>query len=199
MSLLQFFADHVIGCDNVDESTFTLRAALVKELCSKYRKEPVEDSVIISGELAGNGGNITFYKLRSLHSRSNKDECRNYFKASAARSTLIEPINYPNIEPYDRQSPYYLPLSSHQLNLVTTTNIYKVYTQIGNYATNTFTSFDEYYFNNYWLSLTIGLAICEDDISQFLTTLGKLLEPFGYSSEIIRSIILFEEYTRHAS
>lgn len=39
-------------------------------------------------------------------------------------------------------------------------------------------------------------AIKEEDISSFLTKLGIILRPFGYSAEIISTIINFEERTR---
>lgn len=195
-TMIQFFHDHITASDEVKTEDFTPRAALIQKLCDNYRKNPEENDIIISGELTGNGGNITFYNMLSLSSRSNENECRNHFKATVARSVLIEPVGYPAVEPYNRQSPYYLPLGSGQFAVATTTNVFNVYKQIGEYRTNLFTSFDEYHYNNYWLSVTFGLAIERERIAEFLIELHIILEPFGYSSEVMEAIISFEESTR---
>ena len=195
-TMLQFFHDHIASSEETNPELFSTCAELISSLCKTYRKDPEKVDIIISGDLTGKGGNLHFYTMESLSARYTENECRNHFKATFARSILIEPAGYPEIEPYNRQSPYYIGLGYTQFKIPIKTDLFTVYTQIGDYRTSLFTSFDEYSYNNYWLSVTFGLVIKEEDISSFLTKLGIILRPFGYSAEIIFTIINFEERTR---
>lgn len=192
----QFFHDHIISSQDGEKKTFAPGAVLIKKLCDNYRKDPEEGDTIIAGDITGKGGNITFYTLESLSSRSYEDECRNHFKANTARSVLIEPAGYPRIEPYNRQSPYYTGLSYSSYEVPIKTDIFTVYTQISEYRTSLHTSFDEYHYNNFWFSVAFGLAIQQENISKFLEEFGIILNIFGYSPEVMQEIITFEERTR---
>lgn len=195
-TIVQFFHDHNKSIQDIEKEAFAPRALLIKKLCDNYRKDPEEGDTIIAGDITGKGGNISFYTMESLSSRSDKDECRNHFKANTSRSVLIEPVDYPEIEPYNRQAPYYTGLAYSKYEVPIKTEIFTIYTQIGEYRTNLYTSFDEYHYNNFWLSVTFGLAIKQENISKFLEELSIILNIFGYSPEVMQEIISFEEKTR---
>jgi len=195
-SLIQIFHDHGESVQEIEKELFTSKALLINKLCDNYRKDPEKGDIIIAGDITGKGGNIHFYTMESLSPKAQEDECRNHFKAYVSRSILVEPVDYPYIEPYNRQSPYYIGLGYAQFKVLIKTKIFTVYTQIGKYRTNLYTSFDEYYYNNFWLSITFGLAIKQENISKFLKEFGIILNIFGYSKEIMQEIISFEKRTR---
>ena len=192
----QFFFDKSISFNSDVENDMAVRAALIKKLCDTYRKDPEKGDIIIDADLTAQGGTIHFYTLEELKARSTEDECRNHFRAARSRSVLIEPTGYPTIEPYNRQSPYYLGLGYSRLSVALSTEHFVMYLQKGDYETGLFTSFDEYSYNNFWQSVTFGLAIKNEDISNFLTELGIIMRPFGYCESLINMLISFEKETR---
>lgn len=171
----QFMLDHCVASYNVSKPEFKVRAKMLKLLCDKYRKEPEPGDTLISAELTLNGGSFNFHVMEELTHASKENECRHHFLAASSKSVLIEPLDYPNIEPYNRQSPYYTGLGYAQYEEPVSSETLRVYIQKGNYKTSMYTSFDEYHFNDFWSNVTIGLAIKKEDIESFLLKLGKVL------------------------
>ncbi len=180
----QFVRDGLISNDRKQPMYVDLNTAQeeIKTLLDKIRKLPEPGDLIICGSVGCNGGSIELLQLTKLESRSELYGRRNHIVANSLNSILIEPIDYPHIEPYDRQPPYYIGLSYHDL-IKHVTDRLSIYTQItpSSVERNVHTSFDEFYYNNFWKTLTFGLAIERADISQFIS---NLFEKLGYDQKV---------------
>jgi hypothetical protein len=186
----QFVLDHNVGSisRNIDMDNVNL---LVKNLCDSVRKSPEPADIVISSEMTPNGGNIKFYQIVKLESKSETDERRNYFDARSVDFVLIEPIGYPEIEPYNRQSPFYIGLSYSKLNKHQT-DAFSVYTRIltEKPLCQVRASFDEFYYNDFWKSIRFGLAIEREKVGQFLFSFLKLM---GFSEDVANVVDVFAE------
>lgn len=185
----QFILDHNVGAISrtIDMDNVNL---LVKDLCDSVRKSPEPADVVISSEMTPNGGNIAFYQIIKPESRSETNE-RHYFEARSIDYVLIEPVGYPEIEPYNRQSPFYIGSSYSRLNKHHI-DAFSVYTGIltENPIHLIHASFDEFEYNDFWKFVRFGLAIEREKVGQFLFSFLKLM---GFSEDVANVVDVFAE------
>lgn len=101
----QLLHDGIISTSSpsfIDEAT----ASALNGICDKYRKTGMSGMFVVTGELTANGGNIHIYGVKEL--QSNKETSLTYGDFNSERCILIEPKDYPRVEPFNRQTKHFL-------------------------------------------------------------------------------------------
>jgi len=174
----QFYQDHILGAVNNVSADMDVINIRLREFIDSKRRSFEPDGIVITSSMTLNGGTISFYHLDTLENQSDKDEERSYFNAVLLGHVLIEPLKYPETEPYNRQPPYYIGCRYSQLDKVATDK-FSVYTSTLNTGKSlcilTPTSFSEFYYNDFWKSIQFSLAIDKNDIIEFVTVFLNMM------------------------
>lgn len=186
--ITQFFHDSTIGAGEKNEQFDSSIADRVKKLCSLHDKysDWKPGMIVVSCDIASGGGHIDFYEINSLKEKDSGIEHRVYGDFSAYCSVLIEPLGYPEIEPYNRQSPYYIGCSYGDLTKYATESFNVYVAKDGFRKANLFTSFDEFYWNDYWKNIRFGVVLNKEDVADFIKLLFMLLgSRFGEVGDVV--------------
>jgi len=110
----QFFMDGKIGQSNkefiLDQETADKTEKLIKSYQTKNFEKGI---VVINANFSANGGTFYITKINTVDEDQvgilDFDIENNVFKGlyGNEKGFMIEPFDYPNVEPYNRQQPYY--------------------------------------------------------------------------------------------
>lgn len=182
----QFFLDANVGAIRCVVDMDKAQAC-VKDLLDSKRKSPEPGDLIVSFDITQNGGTISFYQMRRRDSVSESIERRNHFNARSSACLLIEPNGYPEIEPYNRQSPYYIGFGYRSLDKHVT-DIFSIYTlkELFDGNRDIYASFDEFYYNPFWKSIRCGLIVEKSDLNELFT---KLFSIIGFENDVLNVVL----------
>lgn len=171
----QFVLDGVIG--NYSEK-LVLDEQLsnkIKFLIAKYQTTEFDKgSSLLSVNFSGNGGVFEITQITETEADddlkvdfSTKD---NIYKSVIGneKSFLIEPFYYPDIQPYNRQEPYYLSRRFSDLEKKSFKQ-FNLYTLIpGKYISRIYKRLDNYLFNDFWNTVSFDLVVKNSDVLGFV-------------------------------
>lgn len=179
----QFVMDNEISRGTT--TNFDVEANNIKKLLECMRKHPEPGDVVIKGKLSPNGGNLEILQIVKCGLVETTDS-GDYLHSRYSNPILVEPVNYPYVEPYNRQSPFYIGYSYASLTKHTTDK-FSVYTtalcpiEQRNNQAQIIISLNDFSYNEYWKTVGFGLAIDRDNVDEFLTTLIRII---GYGDDV---------------
>jgi hypothetical protein len=178
----QFFSDgakasanpKVILDDELSEKTEQL---IINNLTKEFKK----GNIHIDCHFSGNGGTFRFTKLTEVEKEVSVDlyEQDSQYLDSDGKEIgfLIEPHDYGNVEPYNRQEPYYFngyaSLDKIEGN---TFNLFLI--KKTDFSGGSCKRWNKYHYNNYWKMNNFDMLIEEPKLPIFLT---EFLTLYGMS------------------
>lgn len=120
---------------------------LLKEELAKFNQYPDKGMYAVSFKMTSSGGSINVLGIERI---DKLEDGRRYGEFNSDYHVLVEPKGYGDIEPYNRQPPFYVPKSyaimKHEFYEHGNFMVYKSEPR----TARIFTCVDEYYFNSVW-------------------------------------------------
>lgn len=187
----QFFMDGNIGQSNKEFILDQEVANKTEELIRKYQIKNFEKgTVVISSNFSANGGTFRIIRLSEVEERDagiiDFDIESSVFKGLIGneKGFMIEPYDYPHIEPYNRQQPYYF-TSYDALDKKEFTKFNLYLQKKRDWDSRIHTRLDKFYYNDYWNTIRFDMLVSENDLKEFIGEFLALYNMIDMNEEIL--------------
>ena len=170
----QFFMDGKIGQSNKEFILDQEVADKTEKLIQKYQTKKFEKGIIvINANFSANGGTFYITKLNAVDGDEEGildfDVENNIYKGlyGNEKGFMIEPFNYPNVEPYNRQQPYYFTdYNSLDKKEFEKFNLYLLKKR--DWDSRTHKRLDKFDYNYIWHTISFDMLIEENVFREFI-------------------------------
>jgi len=172
----QFFMDGKIGQSNKELVLDQEVADKTEDLIKKYQTKTFEKGiVVINANFSANGGTFYITRLNTV----DEDEAgildfdveNNVYKGLYGREKgfMIEPFDYPHVEPYNRQQPYYFTdYDSLDKKEFTKFNLYLLKKRDWDFRTHR--RLDKFDYNYIWHTIKFDMLLEEVNLKEFISS-----------------------------
>jgi len=155
--------------DGTETKGNALAAERIENVCQMFKKNSVKvGDVIVSSHFSAKGGNLEIRKIVELEDEE-WEGYGNYLSTVSLETAII--IEHPeyrskDVQPYNRQQPFYIPSSFDSLNKETVED-WNLYYSNESQSRITF-GVREFYHNNFWDTVQFSVVLEKEDLSRFL-------------------------------
>lgn len=158
-----------------------LQSEQIKEIVNYFKLKKIENGdCLVKMEMSNAGGHMTVYQIEELESYGDWKNYGDYIGFKGQNTTfLIESPEYgsKSIEPYNRQSGFYIPYSFNDLSkeIIEKWNVYSV-THSENIAMPT----RDFYYNDFWNDVSFCIAVKSNEILKFINGIMPMFDIMPY-------------------
>ena len=187
----QFFMDGKIGQGNKEFILDQDIADKTEQLIQKYQTKKFEKGiVVINANFSANGGTFYITKLSTVEDDEvgilDFDVENNVYKGlyGNEKGFMIEPFDYPNIEPYDRQQPYYFTdYNSLDKKEFAKFNLYLLKKR--DWDSRTHRRLDKFDYNYVWNTVKFDMLLEERYLLEFINSFLNLYNMKDMKTDIL--------------
>lgn len=172
--------------DGMETKGYVLNADRIREVCEVYKQDDVKPGdVIVSSHFSAKGGILEIRKIAKLTHDGWEGYGSYLSTVSLETAVLIEHPDYlsKNVEPFNRQQPFYLGYRFDSLNKETIEG-WNLYYSCERPSRVSF-CVQEFFHNDFWDTLNFSVVLKEQNLSRFLR---EFLNETAIPSDIVDKV-----------